>query len=114
MEKKAHQVKYDHQRKMFAAYREQRHSARNSGPDPIQHDYSPNSQAPDVSPKELDRLCVEYYDCEVRITPETATDIEVNTREQSDSPIVGNTHQLQHSQEPSLSFYSECTQSSMG
>ena len=86
MEKKAHQVKYDHQRKMFAAYREQRHSARNSGPDPIQHDYSPNSQAPDVSPKELDRLCVEYYDCEVRITPETATDIEVNTREQSDSP----------------------------
>ena len=43
MEKKAHQVKYDHQCKMSAAYREQQHSEHNSAPDPIQHNYGPNS-----------------------------------------------------------------------
>ena len=53
-----HEVKYDHQCKMSAAYREQQHSAHNSTPTPIQHKHGPNSQTQDVSPLKGWTVCV--------------------------------------------------------
>ena len=53
---------------------------------PLQHHYGLSSQQPDVSPEELDHLCLEFYRREVLVTAEQAQAIERATQQQSDSP----------------------------
>ena len=45
-------------------------------------DYGPNSQQPDVSVEELDRLCTEFFEREVSVT-QRASFIEQQTQQQS-------------------------------
>ena len=63
--KRASQLEKDTTRKASDAYKAQRKSSKYTPSSSSQHHYGPNSQQPDASPDELDRLCHEYFDCEV-------------------------------------------------
>ena len=52
----------------------------------MQHDYGPDSQQPDVTREELDRLCSEFFERDMRVTVEQARNMEEATKQQSGTP----------------------------
>ena len=63
------QVEKDRARKATDVYKTQRQSSKYTTSS-SQHHYGPDSQQPDASPDELERLCREYFEREVQVTEE--------------------------------------------
>ena len=52
----------------------------------MQHDYGPDSQQSDVTLKELENLCSQFFEREVRVTVEQARSIEDVRKQQAGTP----------------------------
>ena len=74
----------DRDRKATDEYKLQRQKSKYVSSTSLQHHYGLSSQQPDVSPEELDRLCLEFYRREVSVTAEQAQAIEGATQQQSE------------------------------
>ena len=86
MKRKVTQLEKDRDRKTTDQYKVQRKSSKYIKTPSLQHDYGPDSQQPDVTPEELDHLCCEFFEREVRVTIEQAQNIEEATKQQSGTP----------------------------
>ena len=86
MNKRVTQLGKDRDRKGTDKYKLQRQSSKYISLAPLQHDYGPDSQQPDATPEELDRLCSEFFARDVRVTVDQAKAIERATQQQSDIP----------------------------
>ena len=84
--KRVSQLEKDTTRKASGAYKTQCNSSKYTFTSTSQHHYGPNLQQSDASLDELDRLCHEYFEREVRVTDEQIRTIEVATQQQSESP----------------------------
>ena len=86
VKRKVTQLEKDRDRKNTDQYKVQRKSSKCIKTPSLQHDYGPDSQQPDVTPEELDCLCSEFFECDVRVTVEQARNIEEATKQQSGTP----------------------------
>ena len=86
VKRKVTQLEKDRNRKATDQYKVQRKSSKYIKTPSLQHDYGPDSQQPDVTPDELDRLCSEFFERDVRVTVDQARNIEGATKQQSDTP----------------------------
>ena len=76
---------HDKLKKAGKPYKLQRHISKYSSASTTNQHYDPDSQQPDVSPEELSRLCEEFYDREVTVTPIEVAAIKRETQLQSES-----------------------------
>ena len=80
------QLEEDRDRKTTEQYKVQCKSSKYIKTPSLQHDYGTDSHQPDVTPEELDHLCFEFFEHEVRVTVEQAWNIEEATKQQSATP----------------------------